>query len=121
MQTTGATNAVEKARDIYQRITRNHESPIKQDDIDRAIEDIAGADPRTVEKYCEILKKRSLLFKHPTSAVWTEERSEWAQWCDAYVNNDPEAHFMDVIEPYSLSLDDFEHALETAEEATTKQ
>ena len=94
----------EKARDIARRIYRNHDLPVNDADVELAIEDIAGADERTVSKYKSQLKKRGLLFEHPNSPVWTDEKTEWVSWVEgAYVN--PDVH--DVTQEYGISTTEY--------------
>lgn len=108
-----ATDKVEKARLIYQRVESNHGEVIKQNDLERAIEDIGGATDRTIESYKELLKRRGLLFAHPASNVWTAERDTWVEWCESKINNDPEAEVMDLIEDYDITVEDYDKVAET--------
>lgn len=101
------SDTVEKCRDIHRRLSRNHDDPIPAPDVERAIEDIAGADPRTIAKYQGVLKKRCLLFKHPTSNVWATDRDTWAEWTESYINNDPTASMWDVVEDYGISVEEY--------------
>jgi hypothetical protein len=110
---TRASEAVEKAREIHQRVADNHGTMIRQDDLQRAIEDIAGADDRTIQKYEELLKRRGLLFRHPDdSPVWTVERERWLTWCENYVDNNPTVEIHDVIEGYSMDVDKYDELVE---------
>lgn len=95
----------EKARAIAQRLHTNHETPIKGVDVEIAIEDIAGGDDRTVEKYKEQLKKRQLLFRHPFQPVWTPEKSTWVKWVEQSQVAD-QSH--ELAEEYNIDLDDYE-------------
>jgi predicted transcriptional regulator len=112
---TGGSDAVEKARRIHRRIADNHDEVVKDDVVTRAIEDIAGADPRTVEKYKGILKRRLLLFEYPSpeSPIWTSERSEWVTWCEEYINRSPTATPSDVVEGYDLTTDEYDSLVES--------
>jgi len=93
----------DKAREIASRIYKNHGAPIKDKDVRRAIEDIAGADDRTVRKYKEQLRSRELLYDHPgTSAVWTDERADWEVWAKNYIDAEPTAHLTDVLDEYGM-------------------
>ena len=115
--TASGSGTVERARDIYQRIADNHGLVVKDDDVIRAIEDIAGADDRTVGKYKEMLKRRSLLFQHPAdSPVWTTDREKWVAWVEAHVNNDPTMSVSVIIEEYGITIDRYDEvaaAMET--------
>jgi hypothetical protein len=82
---------------------------VKDDDVIRAVEDIAGADTRTVQKYKEVLKRRSLLFEHPAdSAVWTTDRQKWVRWTENHVDNNPTLTVHDVIDEYDLDIDRYD-------------
>lgn len=110
-----ASPTVKRARKIARRIYDNHSSPIPDHDVERAIEDIAGAENRTLDKYKDILKKRGLLYEHPSdSSVWTDQRSEWAVWVADYVDATPTAEIIDYAENYGLESDEFELALAEA-------
>jgi len=103
-----ASETVEKAREIHRRIANNHGTIVKNDDLRRAIEDIAGADDRTVEKYQGILKRRELLFAHPSdSPVWTVEREKWASWCEGHINNNPEIEAINLIDDYGMTEEEY--------------
>lgn len=112
---TNTSETVQKVRDIASRIYDNHSSPIPDDKVVRAIEDIAGGDNRTLDKYKGMLKKRGLLYEHPSkSAVWTDQRSEWAGWVEDYVNATPTAETFDYIDEYGLTSDEYEAAVAEA-------
>jgi len=84
---TKGSPAVEKARRIHRRLVNNHEEVIKSDNVERAIEDIAGADDRTLRKYKGIFRDRGLLFEHPGDRpLWTTETDIWADWVIQYGN-----------------------------------
>lgn len=81
------STAVEKARKIVTRLQANHDQVIQGSDVERAIEDIAGADDRTIRKYKHLFRKRALLFEHPgETAVWTTESEQWFTWITDYGN-----------------------------------
>jgi len=108
-----ATERVEKARLIYQRVESNHGEVIKNTDLERAIEDIGGATDRTIQSYKELLKRRGLLYEHPSdSPVWTAERGTWVEWCENKINNDPTAKVTDLIEEYDISLEEYDRVVE---------
>lgn len=94
----------EKARTIAKRLYENHDSPIKESDVEIAIEDIAGGDSRTVEKYKSQLKKRQLLFKHPLNPVWTTHKDEWVSWVE---NATVVADISDYTEEYNMAIDEY--------------
>ena len=107
-KTSAASETVEKAREIHKRVANNHGLVLKDDDLVRAVEDLAGADPRTIEKYKAILKRRSLIFEHPAdSPVWTTDREKWVSWVENHVDNDPTLAIADVIDEYGMTTDRF--------------
>jgi hypothetical protein len=106
------SDTVEKARRIARRLYGNHEPPIKRIDVERAIEDIAGADDRTLKKYKGLLKKRGLLYQHPTSSVWTDDREQWIGWVEgATVGGD--VH--ECIQDYPITTDEYADLVESLE------
>jgi len=115
--TTRGSGTVERAREIYERIADNHGLVVKDDDVIRAVEDIAGADDRTVGKYKDVLKRRSLLFQHPAdSPVWTTDKEKWVGWVESHVNNDPTMSITDVTEEYSITTERYEEIAAASEE-----
>lgn len=108
-----ASESVEKAREIIRRIADNHGTVVRESDVVRAIEDIAGGDDRTVDKYLGILRRRGLLFCHPgDSVVWTVEREKWVSWVESYVDNNPTIGVGDVIDEYGLSIGEYSELVE---------
>jgi hypothetical protein len=82
-----ASDSLEKAREMVRRIQSNHDEAVKDEDVVRAIEDIAGVDDRTIRKYKGIFRKRGLLFEHPgETPLWTTESDLWFEWMDTYAN-----------------------------------
>jgi predicted transcriptional regulator len=109
-QSTKTMSVPETAREIAKRIYSNHEMPVSNQDVELAIEDIGGADDRTIQKYKNQLKKRGLLYKHPVSAVWTDEKEEFIQWAEnATVNTD--VH--EVTKEYAMSTTEYTQIAET--------
>lgn len=79
------SNALEKARKIIRRLHSNHDDVIQESDVERAIEDVAGIDERTIEKYKDIFRRRGLLFEHPGEPpLWTSTSSEWLGWMQSF-------------------------------------
>ena len=106
------TSVPEKARAIARRLYDNHEMPVKGDDVELAIEDIAGADERTIRTQKEQLKKRGLLYEHPIQPVWTDSKRQWVKWVqNATVNTD--VH--EWTDEYQLSSDEFTEIAEEIE------
>lgn len=117
-KTSSGSGTVERAREIYKRVANNHGLVVKDDDLVRAVEDIAGADDRTVNKYKGILKRRGLIFEHPAdSPVWTTDREKWVSWVENHVDNDPTLSIPDVIEDYGMTTDRFNELAEAKDES----
>jgi hypothetical protein len=102
-----ASKTVQRTRDIARRLQENHDGTLKDDTVERAIEDIAGGDARTIEKYKRNLKRRGLLFAHPQSPVWTHDRAEWVGWVESYADATPDASVLDMIDPYPYDHDEY--------------
>lgn len=102
----------EKARSIARRLYENHEMPVNQTDVEIAIEDIAGGDDRTLEKYLSQLKKRGLLYEHPVSPVWTDEKEEYVTWVESARHN-PDVH--EVTQEYGMSTTEYTQLAEEIE------
>jgi hypothetical protein len=82
-----ASPSVEKAREMVRTLQSRHDAPVIQaEDVERAIEDIAGADDRTLRKYKRIFRDRGLLFAHPGAnrPVWTFEGDQWLTWIEQF-------------------------------------
>lgn len=114
------SETVEKVRQIADRVYTNH-SPSESDVIppaavERAIEDIAGADPRTIEKYTNQLKRRQLLFQHPGGAIWTDEKVQWVAWCEKYLDGSPTADVHDITEEYDMTSEEYNKMADEMEE-----
>lgn len=102
------SRATEKAREIIRRLQHeadNEDAVIQTDDVDRAIEDIAGADPRTLQKYKRIFRKRGLLYSHPgTAEVWTLDSQQWLGWLQSYAELNGADDAREVAENYQASV-----------------
>lgn len=101
-----------KVTRISDRLHALDRTVIPADDVRRAIEDVAGADDRTIEKYHEQLKRRAVAYEHPTDKVWFVDRQEWVKTVEGYLDNNPTAQIHDVLDPYPLGFDDYERAVE---------
>lgn len=110
---SGTQSVPEKARSIARRIYENHEIPVQSDDVELAIEDIAGGDERTVRKYKEQLKKRGLLYEHPTSAVWTDDKETYVSWVESAHHN-PDIH--EVTQEYGMGTTEYTKIAEEIEQ-----
>jgi len=105
---SGQQSVPEKAREMVRRVHRNHDTPVREADIEIAIEDIAGGDDRTIEKYKGQFKKRGLLYEHPFQPVWTDSQTEFVEWVEGATVED--VH--DAIEDYSMTSDEFHEIAE---------
>lgn len=95
----------EKARAVAQHIYDNYDMPIQHTKVELAIENIAlVGDERSIENYTEQFKKRGLLYEHPTSEVWTDDKAQWVSWVEgAY--HDPDVY--DVTEEYKMDTEEY--------------
>lgn len=100
------SKATEKARRIIQRLQSNHDAPVIQADaVDRAIEDIAGVDDRTIRKYKSLFRRRGLLFEHPgASAVWTFDTDQFMTWLRNYAQLNGQQAAEEVADAYPVSV-----------------
>jgi len=102
------TDATEKARQIVRRLQSNCDNPdgiIQDETVDRAIEDIAGVDPRTIRKYKRLFRKRGTLFEHPGEPpIWTTESSEWLSWIQEYASLNGASKAEEIVEKYPASI-----------------
>lgn len=73
----------ERARAIAKRCYENHEMPLQGNDLEIAIEDIAGGDERTLDQYKSQLKKRGSLYEHPMQPIWTDDKRQWVKWVES--------------------------------------
>lgn len=107
---TGQKSVPEKARAVADHIYQQYDAPIKADDVEVAIENIARVgDDRSVEKYKQQLKKRDLLFAHPHQPVWTDNKEEWVGWVEgASVGGD----VPDEIDDYRMDRSEYVELVE---------
>lgn len=102
--TQGNKSIPQKAREIAETIYQNHTMPIKDTDVELVIENIGGGDERTLEQYKNQLKKRELLFEHPNSSVWTNDKQKWVKWTENAYHN-PDVH--EVTQEYGTSTTEY--------------
>lgn len=101
-----ASKATERAREIVRRLQSNHDVAMKNADVERAIEDIAGADDRTIRKYKELFRKRGLLFEHPgDTGIWTLETDDWLDWLKDYAQLNGIEAAEEVANSYPVRVD----------------
>ena len=104
MNQSGST-ATEKAREIVRRLQSDHDGVVKDSDVVRAIEDIAGVDDRTIRKYKSLFRRRGLLFEHPgESPVWTFDSDEYLDWLRDYARLNGQEAAEEVAEEYPVSV-----------------
>lgn len=102
---SNAQTIPEKARNVVRHIHDKYEMPIKDSDVELAIENITGVgDDRSINKYKDQFRKRGHLFEHPTSPVWTDNEQEWVNWTENAHHN-PDVY--EVTEGYSISTDQY--------------
>jgi len=105
---TEGSQTVERTREIADRLYDNHGTILDDSDVDRAITDIAGGDPRTVEKYKGELRSRSLLYEHPNDDLerWYSERGAWLSDIVTYSRqfSSPLAKLTTLLQQYDLSV-----------------
>jgi len=105
---TEGSQTVERTREIADRLYDNHGTILDDSDVDRAITDIAGGDPRTVEKYKGELRSRSLLYEHPNDDLerWYSERGPWLSDVVSYSRQfaSPLAKLTTILQQYDLSV-----------------
>jgi len=102
---SGPQSVPEKARAVARHIHDRHDIPIKTSDVEIAIENIADVgDDRSIDKYKRQLKKRGLLYQHPSGTVWTDEKTQFVNWVEgAY--HDPDLH--EVTDEYDIDTDEY--------------
>jgi len=94
----------ETAREIARTLYRNHTMPVPNEKVELTIEDIGGADERTLEQYRSQLKKRGLLYEHPVSAVWTNDKEQFVEWVEN-ATVQPDIH--EVTKDYGMSTTEY--------------
>jgi len=92
---------------MVDRVQTNHAPVVNADDLDRIIEDEAGADDRTLRKYKGLMRKRGLLFEHPGDPpLWTTETDQWLDWLGDYGRLNGRTRLEDVVDEYPASVRD---------------
>lgn len=97
----------EKVETIAADLERADQTVIPKAEVEDTIGAVAGHDDRTQDKYKDLLKRKGLAYRHPTSGVWTVERGRWMKWANNYVDNDPAAEIHDMLEDYPIGYDEF--------------
>ncbi|MFW5905785.1 MAG: hypothetical protein ACOCUO_02970 [archaeon] len=113
----GTSETVQKTREIASRLNHNHDDVMDASDVDRAIKDIAGGDPRTVDKYRQELKERSLAFEHPNpdSSTWFLSVDKYLSDLEGYANQTqkPEAIIQREVSKYGITFPEAREKMET--------
>ena len=85
-KTEAGCNETDRVAEIHRQIVHNHEGAVKDEDVNRIIEDVANlqvGDPRTLRRYKQKLRQRGLLFEHPGEPpIWTDDRQMWVNWAN---------------------------------------
>lgn len=70
------TNTVtQRTQEIARQLKAENGEAVKGRAVERVIGEVAGSDPRTVERYQDQLKKRGLLYEHPGEApLWYTDK-----------------------------------------------
>jgi len=114
--TTEASKTVERTLEIADRLNANHGSVLDEQEVKRAVKDIAGGDPRTVRKYLGELKERDHVYEHPAdgSSRWYLSRNSFlddlAAHLQGYMN--PQRKAAEILGEYPFDTAD---ALEDCE------
>lgn len=103
-----ANESKEKVKTIARELGALDSDVIHNDEVRRVIEDVAGMDERTIEKYQRQLKRQELAYEHPNGDVWTIEQATWLGWAENYLDNNPTASVLDVIEDYPLTHTEYD-------------
>jgi len=107
-----ASEATAKVERIAERINNFEQIVIPTPDVRRAIENVAGADDRTIEKYQRLLRSRGLAYEHPSDNVWFVERERWAEVIENHLDNNPTVDIHDLLDDYPLGVDDYDELAE---------
>lgn len=103
--TPKGSNSTEKMRAMVDRIQVNHAPVVQDDDVERIIEDEAGADTRTLRKYKRLMRKRGLLFEHPGEPpIWTTQTDKWLDWVQDYGRLNGRDRLENVLNGYPASV-----------------
>ena len=113
---TKASETVAKTRQIADRLQSNNDQVVKDDDLERAIKDIAGGDHRTITKYKDELRDRGFAFDHPLedNPLWFLDQTPWLTAAADYAQRtpSPEVVFEDLCRDYGIDPEDHQDTLE---------
>lgn len=100
----------EKAEQIGAILNDSDAKVVPSEDVEEAIREVAGASTRTLRDYKELLKRKGHAYAHPSSDshVWTVDADVFANWTESHVDDVPDAHLMEILEPYPIGIDEYE-------------
>jgi hypothetical protein len=105
-KTEAGCNETDRVAEIHRQIVHNHEGAVKDEDVNRIIEDVANlqvGDPRTLRRYKQKLRQRGLLFEHPGDPpIWTDDRQMWANWANSTAAS--VADLESAVDPYPAQV-----------------
>ena len=103
----------EKAEQMAAILNERGQKVIPDEDVEDVIIDVAGHSERTINDYKELFKRKGHAYAHPSSDshVWTVDVEVFARWVESHVNDVPDAHLMDVIDPYPMDMDEYERTV----------
>ena len=93
--------STERAREMIRQLLSEQDEVMKATAVELKIENLAGADDRTLRKYKKIFRKRGLLFEHPGEPpIWTTEQDQFETWLRQYGNMNGPGPLKEFLEPY---------------------
>jgi len=106
----GPTTVRERAERIAADLQSADSHIITTGDVEQAIREHAGSSDRTFDKYKRELKQLGELYENPhhDSEAWTVDRMLWVRWATDYVDNVPDAHYLDLIDDYPMDSNDWD-------------
>jgi hypothetical protein len=117
---TSGSPTVERTRKIAERLQSQAEIGVENEQVERAIVDLAGGHDQTVRKYKTELRRRGLLFEHPNddSPMWYLEREPWFNAVKSYAleTPDPEGTVSKVVDEYPVKTRQIADDLEVVSE-----
>lgn len=107
------TTVTEKADLIASKLREEGGDTVPGTAVDAAIREVAGGDDRTIRKYRKQLRLNQSAYAHPASAsdVWFLDAGIWASAVENYVDNTPDADLLDILQQYSLTIEEYEQLL----------
>jgi hypothetical protein len=113
---TSGSPTVERTRQIAKRLQSESDSVVSNDDVERAIVDIAGGHDQTVKKYKSELRRRGLCFEHPNrnSDLWYLDRGKWFSAVTRHAKSTPSPRKTTekIVEDYPVTVQAIDGQLE---------